>query len=83
MLPVVTDVRMMRMAKVSRVRFKEVHGFLQSVFDEDLHAKRVSSLADATLGVIASASLAIQTIGRGLAQAKGRLTKHAVKQVDR
>ena len=71
------------MAKVSRVRFKEVHGFLQSVFDEDLHAKGVSSLADATLGVIASASLAIQTIGRGLAQAKGRLTKHAVKQVDR
>ena len=41
------------------------------------------SLANATLGVIGSASLAVNTIGQGLALARGRLTKHAVKQVDR
>ena len=40
-------------------------------------------LANATLGVLASASLAIHAVGRGLAQAMGTLTKHGVKQVDR
>ena len=45
--------------------------------------KRVLSLANATLGVVASASLAIHAVGRGLAQAMGTLTKHGVKQVDR
>ena len=43
----------------------------------------MKSLAGATLGVIESASLAIGMIGQGLALARGRLTKHAVKQVDR
>jgi len=43
----------------------------------------VRSLAGATLGEIESASLAIGMIGQGLALARGRLTKHAVKQVDR
>ena len=50
---------------------------------EDLHAKRVYSLANATVGVMAGASLAIHAIGQGLAQARGKLTKQAVKQVDR
>ena len=36
-----------------------------------LHAKRVLSLANATLGVLTSASLAIHAVGRGLAQAMG------------
>jgi hypothetical protein len=40
-------------------------------------------LAGATLGTIQSASLAVSLIGQGLALARGRLTKHAVKQVDR
>ena len=44
---------------------------------------RVLSLANATLGVLTSASLAIHAVGRGLAQAMGTLTKHGVKQVDR
>jgi len=35
------------------------------------------------LGVMTSASLAIHAMGQGLAQARGKLTKHAVKQVDR
>ena len=34
-------------------------------------------------GVIESASLAVAMIGQGLALARGRLTKHAIKQVDR
>jgi hypothetical protein len=40
-------------------------------------------LANATLGVIKTASLAVNTIGQGLALARGRVTKHAIKQVDR
>jgi len=63
--------------------FDGVHRFLKALFADDLHAKRVLSLAGATLGVIASASLAVAMIGQGLALARGRLTKHAIKQVDR
>ncbi len=63
--------------------FEGVHGFLKTLFADDLHAKRVLSLAGATLGVIESASLAVAMIGQGLALARGRLTKHAIKQVDR
>ncbi len=63
--------------------FDGVHRFLKTLFADDLHAKRVLSLAGATLGVIESASLAVAMIGQGLALARGRLTKHAIKQVDR
>jgi hypothetical protein len=63
--------------------FAEVHRFLAGLFDGDLHAKRVLSLANATLGVIKTASLAVNTIGQGLALARGLVTKHAIKQVDR
>jgi Transposase DDE domain len=63
--------------------FKGVHAFLAGLFDGDLHAKRVLSLVNATLGVVRSASLAVHAIGLGLAQARGLNTKHAIKQVDR
>ena len=63
--------------------FEGVHQFLRTLFAGDLHAKRVLSLAGATMGVIESASLAVAMIGQGLALARGRLTKHAIKQVDR
>jgi hypothetical protein len=65
------------------LRFTQVNRFLTGLFDGDLHAKRVLSLANATLGVIKTASLAVNTIGQGLALARGLLTKHAIKQVDR
>jgi hypothetical protein len=72
------------MAKVRNgITFEATHEFLGALFSEDVHAKRVYSLANATLGVISSASLAVNTIGQGLALARGRLTKHAIKQVDR
>lgn len=71
------------MPSVRTFAFEDVHGFLSGLFAEDVHAKRVSSLAGATLGVMSAASLAVATIGRGLALACGRLTKHAIKQVDR
>jgi len=51
--------------------FGEVHRFLGGLFDGDLHAKRILSLTNATLGVIKTASLAFNTIGQGLALARG------------
>jgi len=71
------------MAKRLGFRFENIHGFLDSLFGEDVPAKRVYSLANATMGVMASASLAIHAMGQGLAPARGKLAKHAVKQVDR
>jgi len=64
-------------------RLQNVHKYLDGVFEGDVHAKRVASLAGATLGVMTGASLAVSVIGHALAQARGLLTKHAVKQVDR
>ncbi len=64
-------------------RLSEVRGFIGELYGGDLHAKRVEALAGATLGVMAGASLAVATIGQALAQARGLVTKHAVKQIDR
>jgi len=64
-------------------KFKDVNAFLLDLFEFDIHAKRVYSLANATLGVMSGESLAIHTIGQGLAQARGLVTKHSIKQVDR
>jgi hypothetical protein len=63
--------------------FSKVREVLGSVLGQDLHAKRVDSLSDATLGVLHSASLAVCAIGQGLAAARGLKPKYAIKQVDR
>src|ERR687897_3361325 len=65
------------------MQFKDVRSFLDSILAENIHAKRVDSLANAALGVMTGASLAVAMIGKSLAQARGLVTKHAVKQVDR
>jgi len=54
---------------------------IDDIFGHDMHAKRVLSLANATLGVIESGSLAIHAIGNGLSLANGLERKYAVKQV--
>jgi hypothetical protein len=46
-------------------------------------AKRVASLADATVGALQGAQLAVGALGRALAVAKELDAKHAIKQVDR
>src|SRR5450631_4903452 len=77
------DSRGQTMRRNQTLCFGEVHRFLDGPFDGDLHAKRILSLTNATLGVIRTASLAVNTIGHGLALARGLGTKHAIKQVDR
>lgn len=66
---------------IANVEF--VRGYLDGVFAESLHAKRIQSLAGGALGVMTGASLAVSIIGHSLAQARGLLGKHAIKQVDR
>jgi Transposase DDE domain len=56
---------------------------VSTIFADDLHAKRVASLAGAAVGVLEGAALGIHAIGNALATAEGLKTKHAVKQVDR
>jgi hypothetical protein len=64
-------------------RLKDIRAFIDNLYGCDIHAKRVDSLAAATLGVMTGASLAVAMIGQALAQARGLVTKHAIKQVDR
>ena len=71
------------MSANKKIGFNGIRKFLDSLFNEDVHAMRVLSMANATLGVLCSTSLAVHAIGQGLAHARGLITKHAVKQVDR
>lgn len=66
-----------------RVSPETAYEFVDAVFDEDLHQKRIESLSNAAAGVIRTASLGISIIGAGLSLASGSKKKHAVKQVDR
>ena len=66
-----------------RAGLADVRAFVEGVYGDDLHAKRIASLAGATLGVMWAASLAVAMVGRALAQARGLVPKHAIKQVDR
>lgn len=60
-----------------------VGAYVEGVFGEDVHAARVRSLTDGTLGVLHASALGVSAIGRGLAAARGTVDKHAIKQVDR
>jgi hypothetical protein len=68
---------------VRRFSRKNIRRFVKSVVGEDLHAKRVLSLANGLTGVLHAASLGIHAIGQALAQVDSLLAKHAIKQVDR
>ena len=65
------------------LEYFDVHSLLKNIFGKSQHAKRVESIANAALGIIASGSLIIHRIGRGLAEVCNLCDKHAVKQVDR
>ena len=69
--------------RTQAIRPRRVHDFVSSIFDHDLHEKRVASLADATVGALQGARLAVAALGRAMAVAKELDAKHAIKQVDR
>ncbi len=58
-----------------------IHNHIDELFGHDMHAKRVTSLANAAHGVIEKGSLAIHAIGAGLAQANKLKRKSAIKRL--
>jgi hypothetical protein len=56
--------------RTSPINEKKVHAFLDGLFGDELHAKRVLSLSLATLGVVHAASLSVYAIGQALALAR-------------
>lgn len=83
MLRPVYDNRRATVAKRPVFDLRRVLGFVDNLFGGELHAKRVLSLANATLGLLSRGTMRVHAIGQGLAEAQGRVTKHAIKQVDR
>ena len=61
----------------------QVHQFVREILEDDFHAMRVLSLANAVTGAVHAAALSIHAIGAALAAASDLNKKHAVKQVDR
>lgn len=47
-----------------QISFEGVHRFVKGLFGDDVHAKRILSLAGATTGAIEACSLAVTLIGR-------------------
>jgi len=60
-----------------------VRKFIVNLFEGDMHALRVVSLANGVVGVLHAAALAIHAIGQAYARVAGITAKSGVKQVDR
>ena len=56
---------------------------LEGIFADDLHARRVASLANGVIGTVDAAALSVHAIGRGYARATNNSEKHGIKQTDR
>lgn len=56
---------------------------LEDIFGEDLHLKRVRSLAGGVSGVLNATVASVATIGRAYAKLQGIETKSGIKQIDR
>ena len=66
-----------------RIRTEQVRTYVDEIFGEKEHAKRVFSIANGVSGLLRGAALSVQAIGVALAQSDGLSAKHATKQVDR
>lgn len=62
---------------------EDVRKMLSDLFAQDMHARRVLSLANGVIGAVYAVALSIHAIGQGLAMATGVTAKAAIKQVDR
>jgi hypothetical protein len=68
--------------RATRVGLKGTRKIVGAIFEE-LHAKRVESLANYTVGTMHASSVAIHAIGAAYASVAEIQPKHGVKQVDR
>ena len=62
---------------------KYLRSFCETLWGEDLHAKRVESVANGAAGALHAASLGVHAIGAAYAALSANQTKHGIKQVDR
>lgn len=62
---------------------KQTRAVLDDIFLDDIHAKRVASLANGVAGALAASRASIHAIGRAYAELEGIQIKSAVKQIDR
>ena len=69
--------------RAKRVDTIKVFDFVNSIFGETMHLKRVGSIADAAIGLLYAEELILHKIGAGLAAAMGLDKKHTTKQIDR
>jgi hypothetical protein len=65
------------------LRLEHVRQFAEVLIDEDLHAKRVESLANGVAGVLNAAMLTIHAIGQAYAAMAHIEAASGVKQIDR
>jgi len=65
------------------LRLAPIRAFAGVLFDEDLHAKRVQSLANGVAGVLNAAMLTIHAIGQAYAAMAHIEARSGVKQIDR
>lgn len=68
---------------MTSVDASSVPNYVESLFGDDLHAKRVIALAQVTEGAVKAGALGIHVIGGAVAVAREMDKKHAVKKVDR
>lgn len=66
--------------KLDRLHSREL---VEELFDDDLHARRVLSLANGVAGVLRAATLSVHAIGEGYAEVARTKPRFGVKQVDR
>jgi len=69
--------------KLAKIDPEYVKKFIVNIFEDDMHALRVLSLANGVVGVVHAAALAIHAIGQAYARVAGITPKSGVKQVDR
>jgi hypothetical protein len=69
-----------RASKLDRLHSRAL---VEELFEDDLHARRVVSLANGVTGVLRAATLSVHAIGEGYAEVARTKPRFGVKQVDR
>lgn len=65
------------------LNIQQTRNFVMGLLGEDLHAKRVLSLANGVVGVLHAAMLGVSAIGQAYAKVAGIKAKSGTKQIDR
>ena len=69
-----------RRSKLDRLHTEQ---FAAELFEDDLHVKRVESLANGVTGVLRAAALSVHAIGEAYSEVARTKPRYGVKQVDR